>query len=344
MGGSSFTKQRGSTASFYERKQYCNDKHYLPDSRYRDSKLDNPQYSVNRFGSSKFTHHTNIDLIDTEGEHLKDESATTIFTTLNIPARSEINSIPGILNEIFVKQEIPANDFLKSLKSQSASVKSGIFQTHSDVVANSFQYPISSVQYKQMQYYKNNFDVQSQQTVEKYRAIMENLDEQEFLKFLKAYRETKIEPPPKQSLISFKSTTDSNDFKASPSLDENLVISTGNQHQDETQPHTKFMNLQTQFLSLENSYLPIKQTPNKMSNFYVSYISNKLNEKNEPNNLTAIMNNILVGNKSGKDKKNFYKDKNFLNNQTTTNESTKFKSDRRFRPTSTKLVNSTAFT
>ncbi len=341
MTGSSFNKQRGSTASFYERKQYCSDRQYLRESRYRDSKLDSA-VQHNRVGSSKFTHHNNIDLVDTDGEHLKDSSETTVFTTLNIPARSELNSVPGLLNEIFAKQEIHSTEFLKSLKSQSTSIKSGMFQANSDVLTSSLQYPN---QYKQMQYYKNNLDVQSQQNLEKYRAMMDNLDEEEFLKFLKIYRETKLVPL-KQSLISFKSTLDPNFYKAPTSIEEsdkNSITGAENEICEQSQPQPKFMSLQTQSLSLENSYLPIQQTPSKLSNFYVNYISNKLNEKNEPNNLTVIMNNIL-GERSGeKGKKHFYKNKNFVNNHTSPSETIHFKSDQRFRPVNTKLVNLSAF-
>lgn len=276
----------------------------------------------------------NLDLNDPEGEHLKDSSENTIFTTLNNPLKSETGTIPDFLYEICSKQEI-RNEFLRSIKSQTNSIKSGAY-AHSEILNSP-----TSTSFKRMQYYKSNLDLHSQQNLDKYRGMMENLDEEEFVKFLQAYRQAKNVPAPKGSSSSFKSSI--NDFKSPGSSDDKISTVT----QDEVvNEHSKFMNLQTQCLSLENSYLPLNKanTQKKVPNFYVNYISNKMHVKNEPHNLTAIMNNIM---NDRKDKGLFPTQPNASTNKSFTksrpnNEATKSVNEKRFRPPM-KILNFPAF-
>lgn len=272
-----------------------------------------------------------IDADALSGEHLKDSSETTIFTQLNLPTRAidntGTNSIPQLINELCDKQ----SDFLKSLKSQASSIKSAIYNPAN--TADPLFSP-NSYQFKQMQFYKNNIDLHSQQNLEMYRSMMENLDEKEFLRFLKTYRETKTIPPSKQSLISFQSGI--LEQSVVPDNDKASLID----QEEVPKEKSKFMNMQTQSLSLENSYIPIQKVANKSSSFFMNYISNKLHVRNEPHNLTAIMSNIIKDREQPKS--HFYKSTNFANGDSS-KDSPKYKSEQRFRPVNSKLLNFPAF-
>ena len=276
----------------------------------------------------------NLDLNDQEGEHLKDSSETTIFTTIKDPLRSETGTIPDFLYEICTKQEM-RNEFLRSIKSQTNSIKS---YAQSDIISSP-----TSTSFKRMQYYKSNLDLHSQQKLDKYRGMMENLGEEEFVKFLQAYRQAKNVPAPKRSSSSYKGSM--NDFK-SPGSSNDDKISTVTQD-EVVNEHSKFMNLQTQCLSLENSYLPLNKanTQKKVPNFYVNYISSKMHVKNEPHSLTAIMNNIISDRKDNglypTTQSNVPTSQSYTKSRSI-NETKKARNEKRFRPPM-KILNFPAF-
>ena len=335
----------------------------MSESRQRDSKLENNL--TEKLINTNNNHYTNNTLGDNliidpygDGEHLKDSSETTIFTSPNVaPTRLDLNSskVPpsSLLNNILILKQEHQNEFLKSLKTQSNSIRSGIiFQTNSTDIFSMNNSNSNASYRQQMQIYKKNVDMHSQQTIEKYRAIMNNLGEAEFINFLKTYRETKTISPnfsgvKQQSVESFKPTNtvssiEPNSISEINSCDKLSVLSHIDNDDDDF-VQRKFMNLQTQSISLENSYIPIKQQPrsqgnsNKMSNFYVNYISNKLMGKSEPHNLTAITNNIL-SDRQEETKQQFYKNMHYLSNNNASSNKKKangshlqFKSGQRFR-------------
>ena len=153
---------------------------------------------------------------------------------------------------------------------------------------------------------------------------MDNLGEEEFIKFLKLYRETK-------SIGSMKSTSKSN-FSVT-----NLTVDSAVNNQD--QPGvSNFVNMQTQCLSLQN-----RESSKRMPSFFVNYVNNKLHVK------THDVKN-LVGDKTDNLNNTFYPSatlKNFANNITNQtsnqpkNHAFKIKAEQRFRPM--KILNFPAF-
>lgn len=330
---SSFAKTRHSTAGL-ERKALYNEKSF---TKGNNSRLDR---SANGRNSSKPRVESTLEQDD---DHLKDSSETTIFTSLNAPTKSETKSqISGLIYQLCVKQDFQ-HEFLKSLKSGTNSIKSGYFPVSSDVLNSP-----NSLANKRMQFYKTSND--SSQTIDKYRSMMENLDEEEFLKFLKVYRETKPIIPQqhaKASLASFK-----HEFKPPSSLNSEKTSVCDQENQRGVSPEPtetadldmsprapmaapeppRFMNLQTQSLSLDNSYLAPAQSATKPPNFYVNYISNKLGDKHD--SYPYLMNNLIADRSP---KENLFANRNFTANSSYSrsnmkNQNIKFKSEQRFRP------------
>lgn len=356
---SSFAKTRNSTAC-PERKSLYQERTF---NRGNNSRLD--RSANGRNSTIKPRIESTLDQVD-DADHLKDSSETTIITTLNGPTKSEVNNqISGLIYELCVKQDFQ-HDFLKSLRSDTNSVKSGYFPLSSDMPSSP-----NSLANKRMQFYKTNLNIHQNQTIDKYRAMMENLDEEEFLKFLKVYRETKPilqqqQQASKSSLVSFKSSMPASEFHPPSSLNSEKTSVYDAEVQPATLPSPPpsttaepapsiapeasktFMNLQTQSLSLDNCYMSNPapaQSNKKLSSFYVNYIANKLGERPNPNSshINHLMNN-LVADRAPKEK--LFGNRNFTANSSYSrsnmkNQNMKFKSEQRFRPM--KVLNFPAF-
>lgn len=356
---SSFAKTRNSTACL-DRKSFYQERSF---NRGNNSRLD--RSANGRNSTIKPRVESTLDQVD-DADHLKDSSETTIITTLNGPTKSEANNqISGLIYELCVKQDFQ-HEFLKSLRSDTNSVKSGYFPLSSDMPSSP-----NSLANKRMQFYKTNLNIHQNQTIEKYRAMMENLDEEEFLKFLKVYRETKPilqqqQQASKSSLVSFKSSMPVSEFHPPSSLNSEKTSVYDAEVQPVTlpspppsttaepapstapEPSKTFMNLQTQSLSLDNCYMsnPAPTASNKkLSNFYVNYISNKLGERPNPNSahINHLMNNLVA---DPPPKEKLFGNRNFTANSSYSrsnmkNQSMKFKSEQRFRPM--KVLNFPAF-
>ena len=275
-----------------EKKQYYNENQYESQAK---SSAGLKHSSLSRKDTD-----LKLDMND-DSEHLKDTSETTIYSSLNNKSNKSANLYDDLVNHNH-------NEFIKGLHSQTGSI-----ETPSTP---------GSIQFKRMQFYRTNLDLN--QNMLKYKHIMDNLGEEEFIKFLKLYRETK-------SIGSMKSTSKSN-FSVT-----NLTVDSAVNNQD--QPGvSKFVNMQTQCLSLQN-----RESSKRMPSFFVNYVNNKLHVK------THDVKN-LVGDKTDNLNNTFYPSatlKNFANNITNQtsnqpkNHAFKIKAEQRFRPM--KILNFPAF-
>ena len=281
-----------------EKKQYYNENQYESQARSSGLKQQMPNSASKSSLSRKDHNELKLDVND-DSEHLKDTSETTIYSSLNNKSNKSANLYDDIVNH-------HQNEFIKGLHSQTGS--------------NETPSTPGSTQFKRMQFYRTNLDLN--QNVLKYKHIMDNLGEEEFIQFLKLYRETK-------SMGSMKSNSKSN-FSAT-----NLTVGDIEANQDTNR--SKFLNMQTQCLSLQS-----RESSKRVPSFFVNYVNNKLHVKHDVKS--------LVDDKTNNLNSTFYPNatlKNFTNNITNQssnqqkNHAFNIKAEQRFRPM--KILNFPAF-